>query len=549
MALTRPKAAQIDFDVTNITDPLFRLNSGQSDTNDKDTGIVIERGSDTNTAIIWDESADEFAVINTTEDGTTSGDVTISSYANIRANAFYGDGSNLTGISGGGGSSDVVSDTTPQLGGNLDAQSNQITAVSKLEITNTSTDDSLLITTTEDTSTAAPVLTFKRNSSSPADADYLGQIKFKGENDADQEIVYAKITGKIQDATDGTEDGMIEYAFKKGGSNNISARFRGDALQLLNGTNLYIGSTGLIQFEGSTADAYETNLTVAEPTADRTITLPDETGTVHTSGGPIDIYSASSDPSTNLTAGQIYYNTTDKYYKFYNGTEWAGLSSPTVSVDTVDPFGDNSAVALWQLNGNANDAGGNYNLSGDTGSSNFTTGKFGSAFNGTGTNHLISTASGLNVSGDFSVSFWYKSNNTGQSNKRVLTVKGQNRTAGFNNFNNSLGFYHGSGETSLGTAGSVTRVAQIPDASVNDNNWHHLAFSITSSGTYVLYFDGSSYSGTVSGEGRSFNSGSYFAITTYDAGDSYNSICQIDQVRLFNRVITAEEVSDLYSAS
>ena len=73
---------------------------------------------------------------------------------------------------------------------------------------------------------------------------------------------------------------MIEYAFKKGGSNNISARFRGDALQLLNGTNLYIGSTGLIQFEGSTADAYETNLTVAEPTADRTITLPDATGTV-----------------------------------------------------------------------------------------------------------------------------------------------------------------------------------------------------------------------------------------------------------------------------
>ena len=67
--------------------------------------------------------------------------------------------------------------------------------------------------------------------------------------------------------------------FQKGGSNNISQDPRGDALQLLNGTNLYIGSTGLIQFEGSTADAYETNLTVAEPTADRTITLPDATGT------------------------------------------------------------------------------------------------------------------------------------------------------------------------------------------------------------------------------------------------------------------------------
>ena len=64
-----------------------------------------------------------------------------------------------------------------------------------------------------------------------------------------------------------------------------------------------------------------------------------------------------------------------------------------------------------------------------------------------------------------------------------------------------------------------------------------------------MYLDGSSYSGSVSGEGRSFNSGSYFAITTYDQGDGYNSICLIDQVRLFNRVITASEVTDLYNTS
>ena len=66
MALTRPKAHQINFDVTNITDPLVRLNSGESGTPDKDVGIVIERGSSTNAAIIYDESADEFAIINTT---------------------------------------------------------------------------------------------------------------------------------------------------------------------------------------------------------------------------------------------------------------------------------------------------------------------------------------------------------------------------------------------------------------------------------------------------------------------------------------------------
>jgi len=108
------------------------------------------------------------------------------------------------------------------------------------EITNTSTSDALSITTTEDSSTAGPVINLKRNSSSPANADYLGQIKFQGENDNDQEVLYAKISGKILDVGDGTEDGILEFAFKKNGSNNISGRFRSDSLQLLNDTSLRV---------------------------------------------------------------------------------------------------------------------------------------------------------------------------------------------------------------------------------------------------------------------------------------------------------------------
>lgn len=44
-----------------------------------------------------------------------------------------------------------------------------------------------------------------------------------------------------------------------------------------------IDGAGVI-FEGATADAYETTLTVADPTADRTITLPNVSGTVVTTG-------------------------------------------------------------------------------------------------------------------------------------------------------------------------------------------------------------------------------------------------------------------------
>ena len=43
---------------------------------------------------------------------------------------------------------------------------------------------------------------------------------------------------------------------------------------------LEIGTTGSLVFEGATADGFETTLTVADPTADRTITLPNDTGTV-----------------------------------------------------------------------------------------------------------------------------------------------------------------------------------------------------------------------------------------------------------------------------
>tara|TARA_B100000287_G_scaffold15952_1_gene16114 strand:- start:6689 stop:9616 length:2928 start_codon:yes stop_codon:yes gene_type:complete len=110
---------------------------------------------------------------------------------------------------------------------------------------------SVTLTSTDDGSAAAPELKLYRNSASPADADYIGQIKFQGENDNDQKVVYAKITGKIGDASDTSEDGIIEIAHQKAGSNNISARFTSDALKLINGTGLEVAD-GLLTL-GSTA--------------------------------------------------------------------------------------------------------------------------------------------------------------------------------------------------------------------------------------------------------------------------------------------------------
>jgi hypothetical protein len=91
----------IDSETLTIEDPLLQLaknNSGGA-ANSFDQGLFMNRGSDDNVSFIWDESADEFAfAITSGEDGTTAGNVTIDSYANIQAGT--GTFANVDGILG-----------------------------------------------------------------------------------------------------------------------------------------------------------------------------------------------------------------------------------------------------------------------------------------------------------------------------------------------------------------------------------------------------------------------------------------------------------------
>ena len=125
--------------------------------------------------------------------------------------------------------------------------SGDVTANSKVKINYSSTTEpALAIESTDSTSNASPELELYKNSTS-ADGHYLGQIKFAGENDTGGKVNYAKITGKILDNTNGTEDGILEFAFQKAGSQNISARFRSDGLQLINGTNFTVNGTTTLE--------------------------------------------------------------------------------------------------------------------------------------------------------------------------------------------------------------------------------------------------------------------------------------------------------------
>ena len=250
-----------------VEDPLLELaknNSGGGGENSLDQGLLINRGSLDNVAFIWDESADQFATAVTSgEDGTTAGNVTIDSYAGLRVGALTTSTATLGGIQFAGttlsSSDSTVINVNEGLVVDGTLTANSISGLTSTTIENTSTSDSLSITTTEDSSTAAPVIMLKRNSSSPADADYLGQLKFKGENDNDQEITYAKITAKIQDASDSSEDGLLEFANIKAGSQTITARLKSNVFQLLNSTALEVGGYTFPTSDGSPGQVLQTD--------------------------------------------------------------------------------------------------------------------------------------------------------------------------------------------------------------------------------------------------------------------------------------------------
>jgi len=82
---------------------------------------------------------------------------------------------------------------------------------SKLHIKYTGTGDGLTLESSDAGASASPDLVLYRNSSSPADADQIGNIFFRGKDDAGNDTNYALILGAINDASNNTEDGNLFF--------------------------------------------------------------------------------------------------------------------------------------------------------------------------------------------------------------------------------------------------------------------------------------------------------------------------------------------------
>ena len=105
-----------------------------------------------------------------------------------------------------------------------------------------------------------------------SDWDYLGSLAFRGEDNAGNMTSYSTLVGRIEETANGSETGRTEIYGYHNGSWVRSYAFSPNYLYLTTEQKI-----GWIDHKGT---SYETYLDWDSPTAARTITFPDATGTV-----------------------------------------------------------------------------------------------------------------------------------------------------------------------------------------------------------------------------------------------------------------------------
>ena len=103
-------------------------------------------------------------------------------------------------------------------------------------ITTADNTDQLTLTSTDADGNSGPNLRLYRNSSSPADDDFLGTIDFEGRNDNSQDFVAARIFTFAPDVSDGSEDAQLQLSMMKGGSSHIALEIKPDEFIINNGS-------------------------------------------------------------------------------------------------------------------------------------------------------------------------------------------------------------------------------------------------------------------------------------------------------------------------
>ena len=209
------------------------------------------------------------------------------------------------------------------------------------------------------------------------------------------------------------------------------------------------------------------------------------------------------------------------------------------TVDTLQVLGDSSCIATYQLDGNANDLSGNY--SGTPTAVSYGVGEFDLAgvYTPALSQIVLPDLQGLFTSKTTStVSLWFNSNSTATNNQWLFA---DYSSTSFN-YLVYLNTPSAGKIRLMSRYSSVTTSTDSVSTGLNDGNWHHLVVMVDITNLkHRIYIDGSfEIEGNL--PSNAYNGSSP---VTYLGG--YNLDGSIDQVRIFNKALSAGEVTTLYN--
>lgn len=203
----------------------------------------------------------------------------------------------------------------------------------------------------------------------------------------------------------------------------------------------------------------------------------------------------------------------------------------------------NGLVGWWRLDGDAKDSSGN----GKDGSLNnfvsngWTSGKFGGALAFDGTDDFVSAGStgDFNMDNAFTVSLWFNKNSTLVRTALGKYLDGADQRLGYKLM---IG---GNVQFTLWNTRSPYAI-QSAASTVSANGWYHVAFTEASGTTGTLYLNGVAVASGAMPQATDTTTTPLY-IGQSDSLSYFDGI--IDDVRIYNRALSASEVQQLYAGS
>ena len=210
--------AQHDYNIANATFPntrsdinnaLSAVASNNSGTAAPSTTFANQWFYETDTNLLQIRNEDNDAYITIAELDQSNDTVEYFKSDSIRTALIeFTDGDDAITIADGGGCTFPIASTFTA----------GFTSNDGCEITTADNTDQLTLTSTDTDASAGARLRIYRNSSSPADSDFTGDIRFESKNDAAQDFIAAQMLTQSIDVSDGTEDGKLTFKTMKAGT-------------------------------------------------------------------------------------------------------------------------------------------------------------------------------------------------------------------------------------------------------------------------------------------------------------------------------------------